>query len=139
MTDRPRGRIRVVLAKPGLDGHDRGVKVVARALRDAGIEVIYTGLHQTPEQIAEAALQEDADGVGLSCLSGAHMTLFPKVVELLRQKGAGDIKVFGGGIIPPEDAPRLREAGIAEIFTPGASTQSIVDWVTENLAPERTG
>jgi len=103
-------------------------------LRDAGIEVIYTGLHQTPEQIAEAAIQEDADAVGLSCLSGAHMTLFPKVVALLRQKGASDIKVFGGGIIPPEDATKLKEAGITEIFTPGATTQSIVDWVLSNCA-----
>ena len=129
------GRIRVVVAKPGLDGHDRGIKVVARALRDAGVEVIYTGLHQTPEQIAEAAIQEDADAIGLSCLSGAHMTLFPKVVELLIQKGAGDIKVFGGGIIPAEDVPKLKEAGIVEIFTPGASTQSIVDWVMANAGP----
>lgn len=129
------GRVRVVVAKPGLDGHDRGIKVVARALRDAGVEVIYTGLHQTPEQIAEAAIQEDADAVGLSCLSGAHMTLFPKVVELLREKGAGDIKVFGGGIIPGEDVPKLKQAGIVEIFTPGASTQSIVDWVMANVEP----
>jgi methylmalonyl-CoA mutase C-terminal domain/subunit len=128
------GRIRVVLAKPGLDGHDRGVKVVARALRDAGIEVIYTGLHQTPEQIAEAALQEDADAVGLSCLSGAHMTLFPKVVDLLGEKGAGDIVVFGGGIIPDEDISRLKKAGMKEIFTPGAPTQAIVDWVRDNCA-----
>ncbi len=127
------GRIRVVVAKPGLDGHDRGIKVVARALRDAGIEVIYTGLHQTPEQIAEAAIQEDADAVGLSCLSGAHMTLFPKVVEILRFKGAGEIKVFGGGIIPAEDVPKLKEAGITEIFTPGATTHSIVEWVKENF------
>lgn len=126
------GRIRVVVAKPGLDGHDRGIKIVARALRDAGIEVIYTGLHQTPEQIAEAAIQEDADAVGLSCLSGAHMTLFPKVVDLLREKGAADIVVFGGGIIPGDDIPRLKEAGIAEIFTPGAPTQEIVDWVKAN-------
>lgn len=126
-------RIRVVLAKPGLDGHDRGVKVVARALRDAGVEVIYTGLHQTPEQIAEAAVQEDADAVGLSCLSGAHMTLFPRVVDLLRSKGAGDILVFGGGIIPNEDIARLKEAGIAEIFTPGATTQVIIDWVYSNV------
>lgn len=119
----------MVLAKPGLDGHDRGVKVVARALRDAGMEVIYTGLHQTPEQIAEAALQEDADAVGLSCLSGAHMTLFPQVVDLLRQRGAGDIKVFGGGIIPTEDIPKLKNAGIQEIFTPGTPTQQIIDWI----------
>lgn len=125
-------RIRVVVAKPGLDGHDRGIKVVARALRDAGVEVIYTGLHQTPEQIAEAAIQEDADAVGLSCLSGAHMTLFPKVVEILRSRGAADVQVFGGGIIPSDDVPKLKEAGIVEIFTPGASTQQIVEWVQEH-------
>lgn len=127
------GRIRVVLAKPGLDGHDRGVKIVARALRDAGMEVIYTGLHQTPEQIAEAALQEDADAVGLSCLSGAHMTLFPKVVDLLRDKGAEEIKVFGGGIIPNDDIPKLKASGIEEVFTPGTPTQKIVDWVFANV------
>lgn len=132
MTSSQNSRIRVVVAKPGLDGHDRGIKVVARALRDAGIEVIYTGLHQTPEQIAETAIQEDADAVGLSCLSGAHMTLFPKVVDLLRAKGARDIKVFGGGIIPSVDAVKLKEAGITEIFTPGATTQSIIDWVKSN-------
>lgn len=133
------GRIRVVVAKPGLDGHDRGIKVIARALRDAGIEVIYTGLHQTPEQIAETAISEDADAVGLSCLSGAHMTLFPKVVELLRAKGAGDIKVIGGGIIPPDDGIKLKELGLAEIFTPGATTQNIVRWVKENCGRVRTG
>jgi methylmalonyl-CoA mutase C-terminal domain/subunit len=135
VTETAGGRIRVVLAKPGLDGHDRGVKIVARALRDAGVEVIYTGLHQTPEQIAETAIQEDADAVGLSCLSGAHMTLFPKVVDLLRAKGAPEIRVFGGGIIPDEDVPRLKAAGIDEIFTPGAQTQAIVDWVFEHLGP----
>ena len=135
MSETAGGRIRVVLAKPGLDGHDRGVKIVARALRDAGVEVIYTGLHQTPEQIAETAIQEDADAVGLSCLSGAHMTLFPKVVDLLRSKGASGIPVFGGGIIPDEDVPKLKEAGIAEIFTPGTQTQAIVDWVYEQLGP----
>lgn len=123
------GRIRVVLAKPGLDGHDRGVKVVARALRDAGFEVIYTGLHQTPEQIAEAAIQEDADAVGMSCLSGAHMTLFPRVVNLLREKGAPHIVVFGGGIIPDEDIAPLKEAGIKEVFTPGTPTTQIIEWV----------
>lgn len=123
----------MVLAKPGLDGHDRGVKIVARALRDAGVEVIYTGLHQTPEQIAEAAVQEDADAVGLSSLSGAHLTLFPKVVEALKSKGAHEIKVFGGGIIPNDDLSRLKEAGIAEIFGPGTPTQVIVDWVNQNL------
>ena len=128
-------RIRIVLAKPGLDGHDRGVKVVARALRDAGVEVIYTGLHQTPEQIAEAAVQEDADAVGLSCLSGAHMVLFPKVVQLLAAKGAGDIPVFGGGIIPDEDIAPLKAAGIAEIFTPGTATAAIIEWVDTTLRP----
>ncbi|MGH9194780.1 MAG: cobalamin B12-binding domain-containing protein [Acidimicrobiia bacterium] len=129
----PGGRVRVVLAKPGLDGHDRGIRVIARALRDAGMEVIYTGLHQTPEQIAEAAVQEDADCVGLSCLSGAHMTLFPKVVELLRERSAGDIVVFGGGIIPTEDIPKLKDSGISEIFTPGATTQAIIDWINQNV------
>jgi len=122
-------RIRVVVAKPGLDGHDRGAKVVARALRDAGMEVIYTGLHQTPEQIVETAIQEDADAVGLSVLSGAHMTLFRKVIELLAERGADDIVVFGGGIIPDGDIPELERLGVAKIFTPGATTRSIVDWV----------
>ena len=127
------GRIRVVVAKPGLDGHDRGVKVVARALRDAGIEVVYTGLHQTPEQIVETALQEDADAVGLSVLSGAHMTLFAKVVELLADRGADDVVVFGGGIIPDDDIPRLAELGVARVFTPGAPTTEIVEWVKANV------
>jgi methylmalonyl-CoA mutase C-terminal domain/subunit len=127
-------RIRVVLAKPGLDGHDRGIKIVARALRDAGMEVIYTGLHQTPEQIVATAIAEDADCVGLSVLSGAHMTLFARVLELLREQDAADIVVFGGGIIPDEDMPALRELGVAEIFTPGASTEAIVSWVTEHVA-----
>jgi methylmalonyl-CoA mutase C-terminal domain/subunit len=122
-------RIRVVVAKPGLDGHDRGAKVVARALRDAGMEVIYTGLHQTPEQIVETAIQEDAHAVGLSVLSGAHMTLFPRVVEMLKERGAGDIVVFGGGIIPDADIPELERLGVAKVFTPGATTHSIVDWV----------
>jgi isobutyryl-CoA mutase small subunit len=126
-------RIRVVVAKPGLDGHDRGAKVVARALRDAGMEVIYTGLHQTPEQIVETAIQEDADAVGLSVLSGAHMTLFRRVVELLRERGAEDIVVFGGGIIPDEDIPELARLGVPKVFTPGASTQSIVEWVRANV------
>jgi methylmalonyl-CoA mutase, C-terminal domain len=126
-------RIRVVVAKPGLDGHDRGAKVVARALRDAGMEVIYTGLHQTPEQIVETAIQEDADVVGLSVLSGAHMTLFRRVIELLRERQAEDIVVFGGGIIPEADIPELERLGVAKIFTPGATTQSIVDWVRENV------
>jgi methylmalonyl-CoA mutase C-terminal domain/subunit len=129
-------RIRVVVAKPGLDGHDRGAKVVARALRDAGMEVIYTGLHQTPEQIAETAIQEDADAVGLSVLSGAHMTLFRRLIELLRERGAEDIVVFGGGIIPHADIPELELLGVAKIFTPGATTHSIVDWVRENVATQ---
>ncbi len=127
------GRARIVVAKPGLDGHDRGAKVVARALRDAGVEVIYTGLHQTPEQIVATAVQEDADAIGLSVLSGAHMTLFARVLELLRERGAGDILVFGGGIIPDADIPELKTLGVAEIFTPGASTQSIIDWVRANV------
>ncbi|HKE64927.1 MAG TPA: cobalamin B12-binding domain-containing protein [Micromonosporaceae bacterium] len=127
-------RIRVVVAKPGLDGHDRGAKVVARALRDAGMEVIYTGLHQTPEQIVETAIQEDADAVGLSVLSGAHMTLFRRVVDLLHERGAADIVVFGGGIIPEADIPELAKIGVAKIFTPGATTQSIVDWVRAHVA-----
>jgi methylmalonyl-CoA mutase C-terminal domain/subunit len=125
---------RIVIAKPGLDGHDRGAKIVARALRDAGYEVIYTGLHQTPEQIAETAIQEDADAVGLSCHSGAHMTLFPRVVQLLRDQGADDVFVFGGGIIPREDVPKLKDKGIEEIFTPGAATGAIVDWLQARLA-----
>jgi methylmalonyl-CoA mutase C-terminal domain/subunit len=127
-------RIRVVVAKPGLDGHDRGAKVVARALRDAGMEVIYTGLHQTPEQIVETAIQEDAHAVGLSVLSGAHMTLFPKVVEMLAERGAGDIVVFGGGIIPDADIPELERLGVAKVFTPGATTQSIVQWVRGHVS-----
>ncbi len=125
--------IRVVVAKPGLDGHDRGAKVVARALRDAGMEVIYTGLHQTAEQIVTAALQEDAQAIGLSIHSGAHMTLFPKVVKLLADQGADDIVVFGGGIIPDEDIPRLKEQGIAEIFTPGTPMKKITDWVAAHV------
>ncbi len=129
------GKVRVIVAKPGLDGHDRGAKVVARALRDAGFEVIYTGLRQTPEQIAEAAVQEDADAVGLSCHSGAHMTLFPRVVEQLRERGAGDVLVFGGGVIPRDDIPKLAEAGIERIFTPGATTGEIVEWLRGRLIP----
>jgi methylmalonyl-CoA mutase C-terminal domain/subunit len=125
--------IRVVIAKPGLDGHDRGAKVVARALRDAGVEVIYTGLHQTPEQIVAAALQEDADAIGLSVLSGAHMTQFARVLELLKERDATDIVVFGGGIIPDEDIAELRRMGVARIFTPGAATTEIVDWVRATL------
>ncbi|MEU4829759.1 cobalamin B12-binding domain-containing protein [Streptosporangium sp. NPDC023615] len=122
-------RIRVVIAKPGLDGHDRGVKIVARALRDAGMEVVYTGLHQTPEQVVRTAIQEDAAAIGMSILSGAHMTLFAKVLELLKENDATDIVVFGGGIIPEADMPALREMGVARVFTPGATTQEIVDWV----------
>jgi methylmalonyl-CoA mutase, C-terminal domain len=128
--------IRVVIAKPGLDGHDRGAKVVARALRDAGVEVIYTGLHQTPEQIVSAALQEDADAIGLSILSGAHMTQFSRVLELLKERAATDIVVFGGGIIPDEDIAELERMGVARIFTPGASTTEIVDWVRAKLGQE---
>ncbi len=123
------GSIRVVVAKVGLDGHDRGAKVVARALRDAGVEVIYTGLHQTPEQVVEAAVQEDADGIGLSILSGAHMTLCARVINLLRERDAGDITVFVGGIVPAADIPELEQMGVAGVFTPGASTHDIVDWV----------
>ena len=121
--------VRILLAKPGLDGHDRGVKVVARALRDAGFEVIYAGLRQTPEMIVEAALQEDAQVIGLSIHSGAHMTLFPRVIEVLKEKGADDIVVFGGGIIPDDDIAELKKSGVAEIFTPGAPLQAIVDWI----------
>ena len=128
-------RLRILVAKPGLDGHDRGAKIIARALRDGGFEVIYTGLHQTPEMIAEAAVQEDADAVGLSVLSGAHMTLFPEVMRLLKERGAGEVAVFGGGIIPDEDAEKLKAMGVRQIFTPGASTEDIVKWVRENVAP----
>ena len=127
-------KFRIVVAKPGLDGHDRGAKVVARALRDAGFEVIYTGLRQTPEQIAETAIQEDADAVGLSCHSGAHMTLFPRVVGELRSRGAGDVLVFGGGVIPPDDIPLLEADGIEKIFTSGANTGDIAGWLRERLA-----
>ena len=128
------GRLRIIVAKPGLDGHDRGAKVVARALRDAGMEVIYTGLHQTPEQIVQTALAEDADAIGLSVLSGAHLTLFAKVVELLRQAEASDIVVFGGGIIPEADRDLLAEMGVAQVFTPGATMSEIVTWVRANVA-----
>ena len=124
---------RVIIAKPGLDGHDRGAKVIARALRDAGFEVIYTGLFQTPEQVAETALQEDADAVGLSVLSGAHLTLFPRVVALLEERGRGDVLVFGGGIIPGEDVPVLKAAGVARVFTPGASLGDVTGWLEEAL------
>jgi methylmalonyl-CoA mutase C-terminal domain/subunit len=127
-------RLRILVAKPGLDGHDRGAKIIARALRDGGFEVIYTGLHQTPEMIAEAAVQEDADAVGLSVLSGAHMTLFPEVMRLLKERGAAEVAVFGGGIIPDDDAVKLKQMGVRQIFTPGASTEDIVKWVRENVA-----
>lgn len=130
---------RIIVAKPGLDGHDRGAKVVARALRDAGFEVIYTGLHQTPEQIAETAIQEDADAVGLSCHSGAHMTLFPRTAKLLRERGAADVVVFGGGVIPKDDIPKLERAGIERIFTPGTSTGEIVAWLRDRLSAEQAG
>jgi methylmalonyl-CoA mutase C-terminal domain/subunit len=127
--------LRILVAKPGLDGHDRGAKIVARALRDAGFEVIYTGLHQTPEMIASAAVQEDVDGVGLSIMSGAHLTLFPAVMDALRERGATDVKVFGGGIIPQDDIPELKKHGIAEVFLPGTTTQAIVDWIRANVQP----
>src|SRR3954466_6548779 len=130
-----RNPIRVVIAKPGLDGHDRGAKVVARALRDAGMEVIYTGLHQTPEQVVETAIQEDAQAIGLSILSGAHMTLFRRVVDLLGERDASDIVIFGGGIIPDADIPALKELGVAEVFPPGTPTADIVAWVTAHVAP----
>ena len=130
----PATRVRIVVAKPGLDGHDRGAKIVARALRDAGHEVIYTGLHQTPEQIVETAIQEDADLIGLSVLSGAHMTLFRRLLELLAERDASDIVVFGGGIIPTEDIPVLEEMGVAKVFTPGAATGEITGWVAEHFA-----
>lgn len=126
-------KIRVLIAKPGLDGHDRGAKVIARALRDAGMEVIYTGLRQTPEQIVTAAIQEDVDVVGLSCLSGAHNHLFPKVVDLLQAQNAGDILVFGGGVIPDADIPGLKAAGIKQIFTPGTSTHAVVEYLKDNV------
>jgi methylmalonyl-CoA mutase C-terminal domain/subunit len=129
-------RIRIVIAKPGLDGHDRGVKVIARALRDAGMEVVYTGLHQTPEQIVQTVIQEDADAVGLSVLSGAHMTLFKRTVELLKEHHAEDVVLFGGGIIPDEDIPELEQVGVARIFTPGATMDEIVAWVRTNVTAD---
>jgi methylmalonyl-CoA mutase C-terminal domain/subunit len=128
-------QLRILVAKPGLDGHDRGAKIIARALRDAGMEVVYTGLHQTPEMIVAAAIQEDVDAVGLSILSGAHMTIFPAVIELLKAQQAGDIKVFGGGIIPQDDVPRLKQAGVSELFLPGTSTQTTVEWIRANVKP----
>ena len=133
MTDRK--KLRILVAKPGLDGHDRGAKIIARALRDAGMEVIYTGLHQTPEMIVNAAVQEDVDAIGLSIMSGAHMTLFPAVIDLLRGSKAEDIEVFGGGIIPDDDIPRLKQLGVSEIFTPGSSTQDIVQWIRQHIQP----
>ena len=129
-------KIRVVVAKPGLDGHDRGAKIIARALRDAGIEVIYTGLHQTPEMIAAAAVQEDVDAVGLSIMSGAHNTLFPAVIEELRKRGATDVLVFGGGIIPEADFDRLKAAGVTGVFTPGTTLETIIQWVRDNVHPK---
>jgi methylmalonyl-CoA mutase C-terminal domain/subunit len=133
MSDR---KLRILVAKPGLDGHDRGAKVVARALADAGYEVVYTGLHQTPDMIAAAAVQESVDAVGLSIMSGAHMTLFPAVIDALAARGAGDVVVFGGGIVPKDDLPRLAEIGVARIFTPGASTDEIVEWIESYLRPK---
>jgi len=130
-------KVRILIAKPGLDGHDRGAKVIARGFRDAGFEVIYTGLHQTPEQIVAAAIQEDVDAIGLSTLSGAHDYLFPRVIELLREKGAEDIVVFGGGIIPEEDLPPLRHCGVKAIFVPGTPIEEAVKWVRENIKPRR--
>ncbi|MBI3458257.1 MAG: cobalamin B12-binding domain-containing protein [Candidatus Rokubacteria bacterium] len=138
MTSPTEPKIRVLVGKPGLDGHDRGAKIVARALRDAGMEVIYTGLHQTPEQIVAAAVQEDVDAIGLSVLSGAHMYLFERLLELLREKGVDDVVVFGGGIIPPEDIERLKAMGVKALFTPGSSTQEIVGFVREHVRPVRT-
>lgn len=130
--------LRILVAKAGLDGHDRGAKIIARTLRDAGFEVIYTGLHQTPEMIAEAAVQEDVDAVGLSMLSGAHMTLFPAVIEALKESGADDVAVFGGGIVPADDMPELKKVGVREVFTPGVSTQEIVEWIRANIEPRTT-
>jgi methylmalonyl-CoA mutase, C-terminal domain len=128
-------KVRILVAKPGLDGHDRGAKVVARALRDAGFEVVYTGLHQTPEMIANAAVQEDVDGVGLSIMSGAHNTLFPAVIDALKAKGANDVVIFGGGIIPETDLERLKSSGVAGVFTPGTTLEQIVTWVRDNIHP----
>ena len=133
MSTAPQRKLRILVAKPGLDGHDRGAKIIARALRDAGMEVIYTGLHQTPEMIVNAAIQEDVDAVGLSIMSGAHMTLFPAVIDLLKSRGADDIIVFGGGIIPDTDIPELKKKGVAEVFLPGSSTQDAVAWIRKNV------
>ena len=139
MSDENKRKLRILVAKPGLDGHDRGAKVVARALSDAGYEVIYTGLHQTPEMIAAAAVQEAVDVVGLSIMSGAHMTLFPAVMEALKARGGEDIVVFGGGIIPDEDIEKLESMGVAKLFTPGTSTEEIVAWIEENVRPRLEG
>jgi len=130
-------RVRLLVGKVGLDGHDRGAKIIARALRDAGFEVIYTGLHQTPEAVVSTAVQEDVDGIGLSLLSGAHNTIFPKILRLLGDRGAGDIVVFGGGIIPDEDMPALHQAGVKVLFTPGTTTQQVIDWVRANVPPRK--
>jgi methylmalonyl-CoA mutase C-terminal domain/subunit len=130
-------KLRLLVGKVGLDGHDRGAKIIARALRDAGFEVIYTGLHQSPQMVVDTAIQEDVDAVSLSILSGAHNYLLPKVIELLKQKGSGDIPVFGGGIIPEDDIPALKEAGVLEVFTPGASTDEIIDWVRDHIKSRR--
>ena len=137
MTTTREQNVRLLVGKVGLDGHDRGAKIIARALRDAGFEVIYTGLHQTPEMVVATALQEDVDGIGLSLLSGAHNTIFPKILRLLTEKSSSDVVVFGGGIIPEEDIPTLKRAGVRQIFTPGASTQEVVDWVKANVPPRR--
>ena len=131
----PSRKLRILVGKAGLDGHDRGAKVVARALSDAGYEVVYTGLHQTPDQIVAAAVQEDVDAIGISMLSGAHLTLFPAILDELRRQGAGDIVVFGGGIVPQQDMPALKQAGVATVFTPGASMKEIVDWIAANVQP----
>ncbi|HKB08257.1 MAG TPA: cobalamin B12-binding domain-containing protein [Candidatus Polarisedimenticolia bacterium] len=137
MSPEPEKKVRLLVGKVGLDGHDRGAKIIARALRDAGFEVIYTGLHQTPEMVVATALQEDVDGIGLSLLSGAHNTIFPKILRLLGEKEGSDIVVFGGGIIPEEDIPTLKGAGVRQVFTPGASTREVVDWVRANVPPRR--
>ncbi len=134
MVEQKQRTLRILVAKPGLDGHDRGAKIIARALRDAGMEVIYTGLHQTPEMIVSAAIQEDVDAIGMSIMSGAHMTLFPAVMGLLKAQNATDIQVFGGGIIPDDDIPKLKSQGVGEIFTPGANTQEIVQWIHANIS-----
>lgn len=136
-TKKPERKVRILIGKPGLDGHDRGAKIIARALRDAGFEVIYTGLHQTPEMIVNAAIQEDVDAIGLSILSGAHNYLFRRVIELLKEKGLEDVKVFGGGIIPDDDIPGLLEAGVDRIFTPGTPLETIIEYVRENIKPRR--